>query len=351
MRIAILCPSEIAMRRFMPALLSSCSFDFSGIGKASPEEWFGSHISAVSEAEISAQQRCEIDKAGDFVSKYGGKFFDSYGDVVSSKDHDAVYIPLPPALHHCWAKAALMAGKHVLVEKPATTTLAETRELISLARSRKLALHENYMFVFHNQLEEIEKIIRSGEIGAIRLIRISFGFPRRAPNDFRYNRQLGGGALLDCGGYTIRYASRLLGESARLTTAQSNYVADYSVDMYGSATMVNDDGVTAQLSFGMDNNYKCDLEVWGSSGTLFTGRVLTAPTGFIPSVEIRKGNDSTLRPLPADDVFRKSILHFKACIDDDKEREKQYAVIEKQAAFIEQFRELSRRKDVASVFF
>lgn len=341
MNIAILCPSEIAFRRFMPALMSSRCFDFFGIGKASPEEWFGSRISSLSTEEIEAQQRGEKDKADVFISQYGGRILNSYEEVVSSHGPDAVYIPLPPAFHFRWAQAALQAGKHVLVEKPATTSLAETRELISLARGKKLALHENYMFVFHRQLEEIETIIRSGEIGSIRLIRISFGFPRRAANDFRYNKQLGGGALLDCGGYTIRYASRLLGESARLTTAQANYVADFSVDMYGSATMVNDDGVTAQLAFGMDNNYKCDLEVWGSSGTLFTGRVLTAPAGFVPTVEIRKGNETTSRPLPADDAFEKSIRHFKACIDDDQMREKRYADIERQAALVEDFRTLS----------
>ncbi len=341
MRIAVLCPSEIALRRFMPALQGSRCFDFSGIGKASPEEWFGARLSSVSPEEIDAQQKTETGKAAVFISQFGGKTWDSYEDVVSAGEPDAVYIPLPPALHFRWAQAALRAGKHVFVEKPATTTLAETRELIALARSGKLALHENYMFVFHRQLEEIEKIIGSGEIGSVRLIRISFGFPRRAANDFRYNRQLGGGALLDCGGYTIRYATRLLGETARLTTAQSNFVADFSVDMYGSATMVNNDGVTAQLSFGMDNNYKCDLEVWGSAGTLFTGRVLTAPTGFVPTVEIRKGNESRVLPLQADDAFLKSITHFRACIDDEVEREKQYAVIERQAAFVERFRELA----------
>lgn len=341
MKIAVLCPSEIALRRFMPALQSSHCFDFFGIGKASPEEWFGSGISSVSAEEIENQKRCEKNKTEVFVSRYGGKVFDSYEETVSAPGVDAVYIPLPPALHFRWARMALDAGKHVLVEKPVATALAETREMIALARRKRIALHENYMFVFHRQIEEIETIIGSGEIGAIRLIRISFGFPRRAANDFRYDKKLGGGALLDCGGYTIRYASHLLGPTARLTAAQANFTSDCSVDMYGSATMVNDDGTTAQLAFGMDNNYKCDLEVWGSSGTLFTGRVLTAPAGFVPTVEIQKGNERVIRSMSADDSFQKSIMHFKSCIADDEVREKQYAVIDKQAALIEKFRELS----------
>ena len=53
------------------------------------------------------------------------------------------------------------------------------------------------MFIYHSQLDEIDNMISSGEIGDIRLYRISFGFPMRAANDFRYNKALGGGALID----------------------------------------------------------------------------------------------------------------------------------------------------------
>ena len=337
MRIAVLCPSEIALRRFMPALRLGGDFEFSGIGAASPEEWFGSALDKVSADEVAEQRRRELAKADGFVEQFGGRRFDSYEGLLASSDVDAVYIPLPPGLHVRWAEAALLAGKHVLVEKPATTTLADTRRLIALARQNRLALHENYMFVFHRQLDEIDKIVASGEIGDVRLIRISFGFPRRATGDFRYDPALGGGALLDCGGYTIRYATRLLGETARLVTARSNYLEGFAVDMYGSATMVNDAGVTAQLAFGMDNNYKCELEVWGSAGTLLTERVLTAPAGLVPEVVIRKGNESEVRPLSADDAFKKSISRFRVYMEQDETRLAQYRLIERQAELIEEF--------------
>ena len=45
------------------------------------------------------------------------------------------------------------------------------------------------------------------------------------------------------------------------------------------------------MAFGMDNDYKCELEVWGSKGSLKTGRVLTAPAGFSPSITIKKNTD------------------------------------------------------------
>ena len=341
MKIAVLCPSEIALRRFMPALTSCGAFEFGGIGAASNEEWFGENVAKVSCDDRTEQRKRELEKAQVFVDQSGGQLFGSYSELLNAKDIDAVYIPLPPGLHARWAESAMKAGKHVLVEKPATVSYADSSRLVECAKKAELALHENYMFVFHNQLDEIEKTVASGEIGDVRLIRISFGFPRRAPNDFRYNKALGGGALLDCGGYTIRYASRLLGASARLVAAQRNMIDGFDVDMFGSAMMVNDEGVVAQLAFGMDNNYKCDLEIWGSRGTLFTGRVLTAPAGFVPTMKICKGNETETRQLPADDAFKKSICHFSDCIADEKVREKQYDIILKQAKLVDGFLQLA----------
>lgn len=339
MKIAVLCPSEIALRRFMPALEKTQIFDFVGVGTASPDEWFGDRLSSVPSEDITRQQQSEKTKAEKFTSQFGGVCYRSYVECIAAAD--AIYIPLPPGLHFEWAGKALSAGKHVLVEKPATTTYETTYALMQTAKQQSLALHENYMFTFHRQLHEIEEIIHSGKIGDIRLLRISFGFPRRNTNDFRYNRKLGGGALLDCGGYVIRYALRLLGESAKLTTAQANFIDGFEVDMFGSATMTNSSGMTAQLAFGMDNQYKCDLEIWGSTGSLRTGRVLTAPAGFVPTIEIQKGNERETLSLSSDDAFGKSIQYFRTCIENAAVRCNQYRLIVRQAAFVDEFKKMA----------
>ena len=340
-RIGIICPSEIAFRRFMPALQkASDKIKFAGIAYSSPEEWFGD-ISKVSPEVIKEQQERESNKAQTFIDAYGGKIYKGYQTLIESKDNDAIYLPLPPALHFKWAKMALENGKHVFVEKPSTTCLADTDELIKIASEKGLALHENYMFVFHNQLKAIDDVVASGEIGDVRLYRISFGFPRRAQNDFRYNKALGGGALLDAGGYTMKYAGYLLGDTAKVVTAQVNYLPGFEVEMFGSATMVNDKGITAQLAFGMDNDYKCDIEIWGSQGTITSNRILTAPAGFVPSYTIKKNQDVETRELPADDAFEKSILRFLSCVTEDVIRRENYELLHKQEALVESYKELS----------
>ncbi len=332
-RIGVICPSEIAFRRFLPSLQRAEGFEYVGVAIASKEEFVGATD------EILAKER---QKAQTFVDSYGGKIFEGYGTMISSDEIDAIYLPLPPALHFKWAEKALLNNKHVFVEKPSTTCLADTQRLVSLAKERGLALHEDYMFVFHNQLDAINDMVRSGEIGDVRLYRITFGFPRRDARDFRYNKALGGGALLDAGGYTMKYATTLLGLSGKLVAATANYLPDFEVDMYGSATMVNDKGVVAQLAFGMDNDYKCDVEIWCSKGTLTSSRVLTAPAGFVPSCTIKKNQEFETRNLPADDAFLKSILRFGQCVKDNAVRVENYTLIEHQEALVEKFRELSK---------
>ena len=341
-RVGIICPSEIAFRRFLPALQNAGDkIQFAAIGIASPEEWFGD-LSNISQKVIDEQQARERAKAQSFVDQYGGEIIIGYGNLVTSDKIDAAYIPLPPALHFQWARKALESGKHVFVEKPSTTSLADTDELIRIASEKSLALHENYMFVYHAQLDALNDVVKSEEIGDIRLYRISFGFPLRQLNDFRYNKKLGGGALLDAGGYCMKYARYLLGDTARVVTAQANNIDGFEVDMYGSATMSNNNGDIAQISFGMDNDYHCEIEIWGSKVTITSGRILTAPAGFVPSYTIKKNQEIETRELPADDAFLKSIQRFVACVESDETRKEEYDLLHAQETLVEQFKELAK---------
>lgn len=112
-RIGIICPSEIAFRRFLPALQKANNkVEFTAIGIASPQEWFGD-LSKVPVEQIEEQQSRECAKAQTFIDQYGGKIVVGYEALISSEDIDAVYLPLPPALHFHWAQKALETGKHV----------------------------------------------------------------------------------------------------------------------------------------------------------------------------------------------------------------------------------------------
>lgn len=315
MKIGILGTADIAFRRFLPALAQCSELTYAGIASRTPE------------------------KAARFVAAFGGRAYPCYDALLEDKDVDAVYVPLPPALHFEWGKKALLAGKHLFMEKPFTTNLEQTRELLQFAQERGLTVHENYMFLFHSQLAEIQKMISSGELGEIRLYRMAFGFPKRAGNDFRYNKALGGGALLDCGGYPVRLALELLGDSAKVTQSRLVQPAGYEVDLYGSAVLENAEGMTAQISFGMDNAYQCQLEVWGSKATLIAPRIFTAGADVAPQVILRSSHDEKTVMLEKDDQFLNSIERFGKAIADVNIRSSVRETIRKQAAFVEAIRE------------
>ena len=338
LRVGIICPSEIAFRRFLPSLQHVDELSFAGVAIASPEEWAGEGKVSEQVLDILKNERVKAQK---FIDTYGGRIYDGYENMIKSDHIDIVYLPLPPALHYRWAMLALENGKHAYVEKPFTTNLSDTQKLLSVAKAKKLTVHENYMFVFHNQIQAVDDFIGKGEIGKVRQYRISFGFPRRMKGDFRYNKALGGGALLDAGGYCMKYASHLLGDTARLVCANAFYEEEFEVDIFGSATMVNEEGTVAQMSFGMDCDYKCELEAWGSTGTLTTGRILTAPDGLEPDMFIKHNQDFTTLKLPADTAFEKSIRRFCDCLKSDTVREDNYRLIERQSSFVEEFIKLS----------
>ncbi len=304
-RIGIIGTSDIAFRRFLPSLLKNNNFEYVGVASR------------------------DINKTKIFVDTFGGRGYGSYYHIINDNSIDALYIPLPPALHFEWAKKALKKGKHVFLEKPFTTSSYDTKILVDIARSKQLALHENYMFMFHSQVKHAKSIVDSKTLGKVRQIFIKFGFPKRGSLDFRYNKSLGGGSLLDCGGYTIKLASLLLGKSAQVVFS-SLLKVDSGVDVVGNVVMQSDDMLTAHLSFGMDNCYKCSLELWGSNKCALYERIFTAPEDMKPPVCI----DGVKRMLPNDNQFYNSIDYFLYCINDKIQAEESYLSILKQAQLV-----------------
>lgn len=337
-RIGILSPSNIAFNRFLPSLTKSRYFDYAGLALADETEWFKSSGGLSDELA-----KLDGEKSKRFVEKFGGNIFDSYAEMLNAPDIDAVYIPLPPALHFEWAKKALEKGKHVLLEKPFTTKIADTKELIRIAKERNIALHENYMFEFHHQMKHLRTLIESDEFGEIRGYKLSFGFPRLSKTDFRYNESMGGGAVLDCGGYPVKLATLLLGEKARVVYARLDFTDEFEVDLFGSVVMENETGLTAHIMFGMDNAYQCQLEAWGSKQTIIAPRIFTAGSDVEPRIIVRSSTDETIVPLECDDQFLHSIEHFYNCINDNEARNGNYDKIIKQSQMIQHIVERAGR--------
>jgi predicted dehydrogenase len=108
-----------------------------------------------------------------------------YAQLLADPELSAVVVATPVATHYAFARAALEAGKHVLIEKPFTTNSREARELVALAERRGLTLMVDHTFVYTGAVRRIKEIVESGELGELLYfdsVRINLGLFQRDIN-------------------------------------------------------------------------------------------------------------------------------------------------------------------------
>jgi NDP-hexose-3-ketoreductase len=281
-------------------------------------------------------------KVEEFAKIFKIKGFNGYDQILDEKI-DAVYIPLPNSLHYEWIKKAINKNIHVLVEKSLACTLGEVIELNELAKQKNVVLVENFQFRFHCQISFIQKIIADGRIGELRSMRSSFGFPPFPDNEnIRYQKKLGGGALLDAGAYTLKISQIFLGSEIYVDSASLEFSSYKSVDLWGSAFLKQKNGnITSQISFGFDNYYKNDIEIWGSKGIVTASRIFTAPPGFAATIIIQSDGKEECIKLSIDDHFKNMLMHFYNLIQSKAGLEEEYKQNINQARLIAELFEKS----------
>jgi predicted dehydrogenase len=125
---------------------------------------------------------------------------------------DAVYVATPHPAHERQALAAIAAGKHVLCEKPLTVDAGGTARVIDAARARGVFLMEAFMYRCHPLLRTLLSRLKEGVIGRLYHVRADFGFrATRDPKGRLFDPVLGGGGILDVGGYPVSLARLLAG--------------------------------------------------------------------------------------------------------------------------------------------
>ncbi|BFU42717.1 Gfo/Idh/MocA family protein [Krasilnikovia sp. MM14-A1004] len=289
-RLGVLGCAEIARRRMLPA------------------------FSRTPGAVVTAVASRDAAKAEKVAAEFGGDPVTGYAALLERDDVDAVYVPLPAAMHESWVEAALRAGKHVLAEKPVTLDPAATARLAELARAHHLVLMENVMFVHHRQHATVAELVRDGAIGELRGFEATFTIPPLADDDIRYRADLGGGALSDVGVYPVRAALHLLGDDLTVCGAVLAAGAGRRVDTRGAALLRTGAGVVATLVFGMEHSYRSSYTLTGSAGRITLDRAFTPPADHQPVLHLDRNGRVEQRRLDPDDQVANTVAAFVAAV-------------------------------------
>jgi predicted dehydrogenase len=179
---------------------------------------------------VTAVAARDISRAEAFAAKHRvGRVHGSYEALIADPELDAVYIPLPNALHGRWTRAALNAGKHVLCEKPFTANAVEAREIAELGATSDRVVMEAFHYRYHPLALRIEQIIASGELGKLERVESAFCMPLPKFSDIRYNYSLAGGATMDVGCYAVDMMRTFGGSTPEVVSAQAK-LRDPEVD-------------------------------------------------------------------------------------------------------------------------
>jgi predicted dehydrogenase len=245
------------------------------------------HVEGVRIAAIAARDPA---RARAFADRHGiGRAHGSYEALLDDADVDAVYVPLPNALHAAWTIRALEAGKHVLCEKPIAANAAQAQAMADAAARTGRRLVEAFHWRYHALADRVIALVRGGEVGAVRHVEAGFAFPLPIA-DIRWDLSLAGGALMDAGCYAVSMVRHAAGEEPEVVRA-SALLRGPGVDRRTEADLRFPSGATGKVVASMWSRtlLRASLEVRGDAGRLRVLNPIAPQFGHCLTIEGRGG--------------------------------------------------------------
>jgi predicted dehydrogenase len=216
------------------------------------------------------------DKARAFARRYRiAGWSQGLGELLDDRDVEAVYVATPHPLHEEHALAAIAAGRHVLCEKPLTLDERSAERVIAAARRHRVFLMEAFMYRCHPLIRELLARLHKGAVGSLRHVRADFGFrARRAEGHRLFSPALGGGSILDVGGYPVSFARLIAGvvedapfaEPVALTA--TGLIGPTGVDELATAHLTFATGFTASVTSAVSYDVGTSAVVFGERGRI-----------------------------------------------------------------------------------
>src|SRR5690554_177917 len=244
--------------------------------------------------------------------------YGSYEELLADPNIDAIYNPLPNHLHVPWTIKALEAGKHVLCEKPLGLNAADVAHLIDTAAQHPhLKVMEAFMYRFHPQWQRAHQLVTSGSIGQLRTIHSHFSYNNREQENIRNNLDMGGGALMDIGCYSISLSRFLFQSEPLRVLGQITPYSGYEVDCLVSGIMEFADG-SATFTASTKIEGLQYVEASGEAGSLFIPVPFSPLADTETSISLTRDHQSELLTIESSDHYREMADAFARSIFDNK---------------------------------
>ena len=208
------------------------------------------------------------------------KTYRGYDELLHDPEVDAVYVPLPNALHCEWTIKAAERGKHILCEKPIALNAAECRRMIAACAANQVMLMEAFMYRYTDRTRKVLSVLQSGVLGEIKFVSSTFRFLLANPASIKLKPELGGGALYDVGCYPVNFAGLVADEIDRSQSGKTDSpgplpesvsaecVRVNGIDMIFSALLKYPSGLVASLNCGFNAQKRVYSEIVGTKGVL-----------------------------------------------------------------------------------
>lgn len=229
-------------------------------------------VSRAIHAVAGAEAHVIASRSGEQAASWGAEHdipesTEGYQALLENDQLDAIYIPLPPSMHHEWTIKAAEHGKHVLCEKPIAMNASQAEEMAAACRENNVQLMDSTMWVHSPRAREMKQFLGSGQLGELSRVTSAFTIMLNPIEDeLRYDRQRGGGSLMDLGWYNIRATLWAFGSLPERVLGSGQYEND--VDMRFSATLWYPGDAMASFDCAFNLTLRKWLEITGTEGTV-----------------------------------------------------------------------------------
>ena len=268
----------------------------------------------LAEVEIVAVAARDPARAARFARRHRiPRVHGSYADLLADPEIDAIYNPLPNALHCPWTLRALRAGKHVLCEKPIASNAAEAEEMAQTAGETGRLLVEAFHYRHHPLATRLREILDRGDLGRLEHAEAWMCIPLLRPGDIRYSQALAGGATMDVGCYVIHLLRFLMQAEPEVVWARAR-LASAGVDRWMRAELRFPSGRTGAFTCSLLSTRLLSLgaRVRGSEGEL---RILNP---FAPHLyhrlRVRGSRGSFVERVPGEASYTHQLRAFTAAV-------------------------------------